>query len=324
MPTSGAGRIRLLAAGFSALARVGSWDLLNYRRCITAGRRAIEYSRAFNAATRDDIVVNEFNIDLISERIAKDNRFKTVLCPQNIENLVPKPNYVTEIPGTARTLTAEMSLMTRAKSVVTISREECWLAGVANRNSFYAPYVPARSEQVRLQKLCERRSPGRDVLVFGGFGNTPSFLGLLAQLEIWAASKVRDATLVLAGGSLDRLAGVSLPSRVRVEGWVDDNRLASLLASARCVWIHQTPTSGFVTRFIDLALAGVPIVANRIAARSAPDWVEVYENPHEFRQMLDRDGVSSLDSERIRKEVERLRTSAESAFEHALEKTRGM
>jgi hypothetical protein len=79
---------------------------------------------------------------------------------------------------------------------------------------------------------------------------------------------------------------------------VTDEALFELLAEARGLLVHQDRGAGALSRITEALVAGVPVIANRIAARSTRGYqgVSVYDTPEELRSLIAAAGFQALPS----------------------------
>ena len=204
-------------------------------------------------------------------RVATRRGLRVVALPHNIEAVLPKAWPIAVDPARVGTaLAAEMRWLAAATAVWTIGtldRELCELFGIAAGLLPYAPPAPRAADLAAIR--ARRMTPGSasgPLLIIGTVHNPPTRAGMTAQLAL--ARTLGDALppLVVAGYGTEALAGEAGPG-VSVLGALDWPALQELLVSAKALWVHQTPMSGALTRISEALVAGVPVLANRWAAR---------------------------------------------------------
>jgi hypothetical protein len=94
----------------------------------------------------------------------------------------------------------------------------------------------------------------------------------------------------VAGFGTEQLRGLLDHTTYCLHGGVDEIKLNELIKSAGAVLVHQKAAVGTLTRIPEMLLAGVPVIANSIAARNHVrlDGVHIYETPEELFELLKR------------------------------------
>ncbi|HEU0305163.1 MAG TPA: glycosyltransferase family 4 protein [Gaiellaceae bacterium] len=124
----------------------------------------------------------------------------------------------------------------------------------------------------------------------------PQLYAAFARLR----EKRPDARLLLVGGVSSRLASLETPEGVTREGYVDEKRLWSLIASCEVVVSLRSPTMGETSGTVVRALsAGRPLVVSNVgwfselpdsvAVKVAPDVHEVETLAAELERLLEDD-----------------------------------
>jgi hypothetical protein len=123
----------------------------------------------------------------------------------------------------------------------------------------------------------------------GSAGNFPTEEGMREQAR-WLR-EFKEAVLlprfVIVGSQTDALRE-EMPNNVSVKGFLSDIELEDVLVNAKCLWVHQPPTSGQLNRIYEAILIGLPVVANRSAARGFEGCrgVSVYEHLEQLPALL--------------------------------------
>lgn len=222
-------------------------------------------------------------------RAAKAAGLRLVLLPQNIESLrlgarEPRTGHV--FP---RSLEYEIDHLALADRVFAISREEQWLLRLRAIDAAYLPFFPDPLQRERWLALRQRRSPPYDRFVALGSAVNPPTRAGMKDLLTWlrsAATGGAEPIHVIGYGteSLRELAG----GRIVIHGGVDDSVLEEHLLRARGVILHQQAAIGALIRVSEMLLAGIPVLASAIAARSTSHYggISIYESFSELASLL--------------------------------------
>jgi len=198
---------------------------------------------------------------------------RVVLFPQNLDSLTP--GTVSPLSGRVAPawMAEEIAALREADLICTISREEQWLLSIFGIESLYLPFYPTSDVRASLSAIRAQRAicPNFDkVLIIGSVGNLPTMRGMKILIEhahaIVEASSGRE--VVLVGYGTEILAATDLPKKFRILGGVSTDVMDNCLATSAVCLCFQPGTSGALTRIPELLCAGVPVIANYVAARS--------------------------------------------------------
>jgi hypothetical protein len=224
-------------------------------------------------------------------RAAKDAGKRVVLAPQNIESLRPGARDARTGHVFPRSLEYELDHLALADRVFAISREEQWLLRLREIDAAYLPFFPDPLQRERWLDFRRRRSAPCDrFVVLGSAVNPPTRAGmheLLSWIRSEPASSGEPIHVIGYGTeSLRDLAG----GRIVIHGGVDDTVLEDHLLRARAVILHQRAAVGALIRVSEMLLAGVPVLASAMAARSTSQYAGViaYESLAELASLLRR------------------------------------
>ena len=148
----------------------------------------------------------------------------------------------------------------------------------------------------------ERATSATQGALIGCFGHLneskriPQLYAAFARLR----ERLPEARLLLVGGASRRLADLETPEGVTREGYVDEERLWSLMESCDVVVSLRSPTMGETSGTVIRALsAGIPLVVSdvgwfselpdTVAAKVAPDEREVETLAAELERLLSDD-----------------------------------
>lgn len=178
-------------------------------------------------------------------------------------------------------LSHELQVLGKCDLVVTISREETFLLENLGIRTFFFPSFPPKDIHQRLMEIRAGRSgkPGKDVLMIGTAKNKATRHGMMQAMRYWQEQDLAAASgcdLLLAGYATESLAEHA-GKGVRFLGPLSDEKLDRLLATVKACLCYQERASGALTRIPEMLIAGVPVLANSLAARSYYNLAGVVE-----------------------------------------------
>lgn len=223
--------------------------------------------------------------------VAKELGFKIIAIPQNLESLV-KPNldpYSGQ--GWPGSFESEIEHLAKADAVFGISREEQWLLKLRGINADYLPYYPPEPILNNLLNLRQARTSSKKqrYLILGSAINPPTREGMIEQLQWLDQIRTKiDLKLDIAGYGTEQLKSSSELYNVTLHGSVTPDRLNQLLAETRVMLVHQKAGAGALMRIPEMVIAGIPVIANSNACRSAFNYpgVYCYDNGEELAQLM--------------------------------------
>jgi len=223
--------------------------------------------------------------------VARQYGVAVVAFPQNLESLVPDlPDRVIGSHPVAKALDIEVKQLANADLVVCISQEEQWLLNAFGIAADFLPYFP--TAEIESALLAVRRTKSdvtpRRLLVLGSAGNPPSREGLVRLVQRLVRLRGRFTHEIHVAGNDTDVLRPQFDPRVRVHGRLDLAPLSELMASSEKAVVFQTRGSGALTRIPELLLAGLPVICNPHAARSAQqyDGVEIFDTDEELVSLL--------------------------------------
>jgi len=184
-----------------------------------------------------------------------------ILAQQNLEFLVPgtPPNRYC---GSEYIL--ERQAIERAQHCITISEQDARLTRIYNRNTSTLPYYPAGPERENIEVLRQHRaklSLGGDYIIMMGTAiNPPTREGMQSFLN-WLEAQPHEVCgmhVYIVGFATDIY--FKNGRNHTVLGALSREKLNELLVNCAFVLLNQLCTSGFLTRLVDLNLAGIPVV----------------------------------------------------------------
>jgi hypothetical protein len=275
--------------------------LLKYRFPMIPSRRRLSnggyelsiLTEALQSHQGPRLMAWETTTNLMVPRVATYFGFKVIGLPQNLELMKPNADEFFIGRRGAAAIQREVAELSKCAAVVTISREEQWylrLQGIDARFLRYFPpisYVPELLE-VRRRRLAKIKDA---FLIIGTTLYPPTFASMQAQLrDLQETGATNRHKFVVAGWGTERFRNHVGPNIV-IRGALSQDDLWDLLASVKGVVLHDLPTTGVLTRIPDFLVAGIPIIANEMASRSA--WwytgVHTYKDAEELKCLLDSD-----------------------------------
>ena len=231
-----------------------------------------------------------YNRALISTAV-KDG-FKVICFPQNIEGL-SLAHCRNEWPlGDLRPLQEEFEVLGKATAVFCISFEEQWLLREFGIDAELLPYYPAAIYRSGFDEIRKSRVNAKKdhLLILGTATHPPTREGMVELIRWLADWPARShSQIVIAGFGAESLGPLIPPEGFRLAGSVSENDLTDLMKNAKAVIVHQRFGCGALTRIPDLLYAGIPVVANTIAARTYHGYpgIHIYSYPEELYTILD-------------------------------------
>jgi hypothetical protein len=218
---------------------------------------------------------------------AKDKGLRVVAIPQNLETLAASFVDPRTQQGMPWSFEYEVSQLAIADRVYTISREEQWLLRLKGVDASYLPFFPDPVQRRRWLALRQARTgPFDRFVVLGSAYNPPTRAGIAELLTSFKNAPVQTPIHVIGLGT-ESLKSLESPG-VTVHGSLDDAALEAHLVRAKAVILNQPAAIGALIRVSEMLLAGVPVLANPIAARSATHYagVTIFESLPDLAPLL--------------------------------------
>lgn len=222
---------------------------------------------------------------------------RIVAIPHNIESLVPEQRSGITNRLSPYWKNEELRLLKKCDSIFSISEDDTSFLSRSGIDSDYLPYFPNRKnlevlQKIRISRTKENFSTGgkRKILLLGSALNPPTRQGITSVLDIFNRRNIDFCELIIAGFGTDYFRDSDNGSNIRVLGELLPDQLSDVITSCSFALVHQSPTSGALTRIIELLIAGVPVIANPEAARSyiGIEGVFVYNDDDELLDLLKR------------------------------------
>lgn len=251
--------LRTAARAVALLVR-GVVSLRGFARYLSYGSNIAQ----FLADHKPDLVALELcpGVSMIAGDIVRRSGIPYVVFPQNLEFLVPSIRPEATFGSFAGAYEIEASIYRHARRVLAISGFDATILKCMGIDAALWPSYPPPEERRRLFGIREARQqrPARrkEVLVLGTAINPPTRAGMNALLRAVQQSKTWMHPINVVGFGTQTLDPVDARA-INIVGPVDDDRLDSLLVDCAFALVQQPPTTGFLTRLLDLNLAGVPV-----------------------------------------------------------------
>lgn len=221
------------------------------------------------AAPAGGVLAWENTDDTLVGIAARHLGWRVLALPHNLNSLYNAS--ARPLAARLRGLSTEVAALATADAVFTISPDEKNFLRLAGVPAELSPYHPAEDFAAELGRIRERRSPRPDgpILILGSAHNAHTLEGMSAQLRVLSSAPGNFRRRVIVGGDATEVLAAEFPlPDVEFAGRIPAGRLDTLMSEIRALWIVQTAGTGVVTRLRDFTLAGIPVVANSVAARS--------------------------------------------------------
>lgn len=264
-----------------------------------SAQRYYDYIQFFNENKDIKTIFLEDPTTYIAYIAAKEAGIKVIVFIHNIETMVSTYEYdfftKKRFPFS---VVREIEFLRYADLIYCISREEQWLIKAFNINSVYLPYLPPSDKYeyfkgVRVKRLSINSiKPYKEFIIIGTIHYLPTLNSIHKQLDELdiLSDKLNNIKVVLVGYGLEKfkIEYESKYSFLTVEGTVTPERLEELLMIVDAGLVYQDEGVGALTKIPELLLAGVPIIANFHAARSAHHYsgMYVYDTIEELYEYL--------------------------------------
>lgn len=182
--------------------------------------------------------------------------------PHNVEALVPN-EHANKMALCKYAL--ERDCYKWAVEVHCISKLDQYLVRMLGGNASLLPYHSPRHvydyyKDIGLER--EKTAFKRNhVLILGSVKNAPSKSGMTRLLDSISQQTDKRHSYIVCGFGTECLVEYESAS-IQVRGTVSNSELRKLLIHAKCILINQAPTTGILTRVINLSHAEIPVLIN--------------------------------------------------------------
>ena len=212
--------------------------------------------------------------------LAREFGFRSFALPENIESLVPDQHDDVAFPSAGLgALRNELRQFRLDHAVSCISREEQWLLNVSGIDAGFLPYFPIPAWEQELLQLRRHRSPvANRFLLLGSAGNPPVRNGMLEIIRLAAPITAGGrAEIHVAGNETEQFAVHDLGPGVVLHGTLPTAALNELMRTCRAALVYQRQGCGALTKVPEFLIAGIPVIGNANALRSAHHLDGAYE-----------------------------------------------
>jgi hypothetical protein len=267
-------RMATVLSGINFWLRYGRYKPLGLASFRTSGHFLNVYKGILHEHPDIQAVVIEgtgFGTPMITTYLKKRG-IRVFFTPANIEALVSYDRIWTHrLDATAR-LHEEIRYFRQADGVFCISLTDQWLLSVLGVKAHYLPYWPPQPlwQNIAYRRSIRRPDAVQDFYVYlADFGNEPNYKGFIEMLTLYGPRfQSLNARIKLVGKGAERLLKLIEPHPAfEMEGFVTEERLEQLLSTCKGVVLHHYPSSGFLTRVVELWLSNIPIYSNLAASK---------------------------------------------------------
>jgi glycosyltransferase involved in cell wall biosynthesis len=272
-------RFKRYARGMNIWARSNFRHIKNTATIEKWGHSYLSYQDAFKQHLGSKLVLWELTRDYMVPYVARDNKFKIITIPQNIESLVLGACDLFTGDTIPKSFENEILHLAMSDAIFCISREEQWLLNSWGIEADFLPYYPVKQIfdellDVRESRVCSEKLR---FLILGSASNPPTRQGMIEQIQI--LEKIRkdfDFEVDIVGYGTECLREHTIHSNINLIGPVSSSHLHDLMKGAIALLVHQKAGIGALTRIPEMLIAGIPVIANANACRSAYTYQGVY------------------------------------------------
>jgi len=228
---------------------------------------------------------------LLAGLLVKESQGRYITFPQNVESMVPD-----SVNGSFRSLEGrtrgEVSLYRGAVQNITISELDAAIIrmfSASARNYQFYP-VGEKLRMLRLVKASRCHVSSTEVLVIGAVSNPPVGKAMGLFLREVSAQGLGRLRVSVAGFGTEVFAEYE-SAAISILGSISDEKLCQVLARVRCVLIPVVQSTGFLTRLVDMNIAGVPValIGHYLQANNLQDYgIYLVETINDLLDIVDK------------------------------------
>lgn len=224
---------------------------------------------------------------------------RTVLVPANIEALAPNTGSWTHRGlDVSQRFAHERRWWAMADAIFTISIEEAWWLQLHGIAAEHLPYYPSGEHLDRLLAIRASRVglEKHGYLWLADFTNPANQKAASLALDWIKANQTLRHPVVVVGRGVEWLQS-HFDSQdlcyLEIIGAVSGARLMELQKVCVAYILVHPPTSGILTRVVDAAIAGIPVVGNQMALKSY--WTLFAKTANENSSAIKADEQAPID-----------------------------
>lgn len=284
-------RVKRYWAGMQAVRRYRLKLPSFYRVVSYYGCQHLSYRNTTEQFQKSKVFVWEETDNYITLNIARQANLKILALPHNLESLAVTLDSSSTHSRLSSKFITEVQQLSKADAVFCISREEQWLLRLWGLEAKFLPYYPPEDILKNLKDIRENRkfSDKKRFLIIGTVDNPPTRIGMVEQLE-WLKGLRREAEFKIdvAGYGTESLSDSCTHPDFNLLGAVDNEALHRLMVESKAVLVHQRAGIGALTRIPEMLIAGLPVIVNGNACRSAFNYrgVHCYDTPVELLELM--------------------------------------
>jgi hypothetical protein len=231
--------------------------------------------------------------------IVKKHKKIIIALPHNLESLVPLQRSSISHKKSPGWFNEEIRYLSACDKIFCISKEETLFLKLFNINAFYLPYFPTREIESYFNNIREKRKTKvstnkkvEKILMIGSANNQPTRLGMIDRIKFFSSTHSNSVNLTIAGFYTQTLSeDITIPDNICVKGSLTLQQLENELLETEAILIHQSASTGALTRISEMLLAGIPIFLNFESARNYynTEGLYVYENDDHLIELLQSD-----------------------------------
>jgi hypothetical protein len=267
------------------------WDAFRSRRLGGIGQTFDLYNQEFAKGKNYQALIWETVLESVTPKMGKKYNVPVIALPQNLESFYKIIFQKESLSKAFDYLKLEVGTLKLADSVFAISAEEQIFLRNFGIEADYLPYYPPqRLIDFYSQIRDERKKVEKDGLLILGSANNEltreGIIELISWIHLMGDKHVNPITLL--GNQTESLVNALPYPWLKFCGTATQEELKQHLIETKAVLIHQRRGLGALTRIPEMLIAGIPIIANRVAARSATHFsgVHVYDCAEELHVLL--------------------------------------
>jgi glycosyltransferase involved in cell wall biosynthesis len=217
---------------------------------------------------------------------------RVIALPHNLESFVSYNSTSKSADQKITLLQSEISYLKECDFVFTISYEEYWLLKNIDIQCSALPYFPTGEIEQQIHLIRSNRKSrilgsGKQFLILGTVLNPPTYKGMVELIEELKKEEYKqlNAEFIVAGFGSESLSEFTNEPHIKLKGSLSESELFELLSSIDAAIIHQSSSSGALTKMVEFNYMSIPIICNTDSARSIQylNGINIYQS---FDQLL--------------------------------------